>query len=145
MKISQYYPGFTIVEIIIVIVVIAILAAVTIVSYDGIQERSRDAARDSTVDTLKNALELYHLDHQSYPGVCPAGDGYGCDISLLTSSLVPEYIDDMPSDPASGTSMQYVRGSGNKSYALRVLYESRPICKTGVNVGVGWWGSIPAC
>lgn len=33
--------GFTIVELLIVVVVIAILAAITIVSYNGIQERAK--------------------------------------------------------------------------------------------------------
>ncbi|MCA9336117.1 prepilin-type N-terminal cleavage/methylation domain-containing protein, partial [Candidatus Saccharibacteria bacterium] len=39
--------GFTIVELLIVIVVIAILAAITIVAYNGIQQRSRDSIRKS--------------------------------------------------------------------------------------------------
>ena len=37
--------GFTIVELLIVIVVIGILAAITIVAFNGVQQRARDAQR----------------------------------------------------------------------------------------------------
>lgn len=41
--------GFTIVELLIVVVVIAIFAAITIVAYNGIQNRSRDSSVKSDV------------------------------------------------------------------------------------------------
>lgn len=44
MQRGQKQTGFTIVELLIVIVVIGILAAITIVAYNGIQERARMAA-----------------------------------------------------------------------------------------------------
>ncbi|MCA9336234.1 prepilin-type N-terminal cleavage/methylation domain-containing protein, partial [Candidatus Saccharibacteria bacterium] len=48
MKIRKHrLSGFTIVELLIVIVVLAILAAITIVAYNGIQQRSRDSIRKS--------------------------------------------------------------------------------------------------
>ena len=54
--------GFTIVELLIVIVVIAILAAISIVAYNGIQQRSRDTQRKSDVASIAKALKLYEVD-----------------------------------------------------------------------------------
>ena len=59
--------GFTIVELLIVIVVIAILAAISIVAYNGIQSRAKDAERQNDMGAIKKALELYYVDNSSYP------------------------------------------------------------------------------
>ena len=59
--------GFTIVELLIVIVVIAILAAISIVAYNGSQERSINSRRLSDVRTIEKALELYKTQIGSYP------------------------------------------------------------------------------
>ena len=55
--------GFTIVELLIVIVIIGILAAITIVAYNSIQQRSRDSARAQDIASIKRALHLYHTDN----------------------------------------------------------------------------------
>lgn len=59
--------GFTIVELLIVIVIIAILAAITIVAYNGIQQRARNANRESDVDAIQKGLALYKAEYNSYP------------------------------------------------------------------------------
>ncbi len=59
--------GFTIVELLIVIVVIAILAAVTIVSYNGITNQASDTAIKSDLATLKKKVELYKVENGNYP------------------------------------------------------------------------------
>jgi type II secretion system protein G len=61
--------GFTIVELLIVIVVIGILAAITIVSYNGVQGRANDTAIQSDLQAIAKKLELYKAD----AGVYPAG------------------------------------------------------------------------
>lgn len=59
--------GFTIVELLIVIVVIAILASITIVSYNGIQNRAKATAATSTAANVAKKAELVNVLKGSYP------------------------------------------------------------------------------
>jgi len=61
--------GFTIVELLIVIVVIAILAAISIVAYSGIQDRSISARRLNDMEVITKALEMYKAQKGFYPAV----------------------------------------------------------------------------
>ena len=65
---KQKAYGFTIVELLIVIVVIAILATITIVAYNGMQQRARNQATVSTVAGYVKALSLYAAQYGAYPG-----------------------------------------------------------------------------
>lgn len=64
---GQARRGFTIVELLIVIVVIAILASISVVAYNGIQQRTNDAKRISDISKMVEALELYKIDNGEYP------------------------------------------------------------------------------
>jgi prepilin-type N-terminal cleavage/methylation domain-containing protein len=67
--------GFTIVELLIVIVVIAILAAISIVAYNGVQDRATKSRRISDMSTIVKALELYKAEKGYYPAAQPNSSG----------------------------------------------------------------------
>ena len=59
--------GFTIVELLIVVVVIAILAAITIVSYNGITNRANASAAQSASASVQKKAEAYNAENSQYP------------------------------------------------------------------------------
>lgn len=99
--------GFTIVELLIVIVVITILAAITIVAYNGIQGRARDARRQNDVAAITQALELYYLDNGKYPtssGSTAINVSWSTTADSSWPNLVTQlrpYISNLPTDPIS--------------------------------------------
>lgn len=65
---SSKKQGFTIVELLIVIVIIGILAAITIVAYNGIQDRARISSVSSALSQSAKKLKLYQVDNpDTYP------------------------------------------------------------------------------
>lgn len=66
--------GFTIVELLVVIVVIGILAAITIVSYNGIQQRARNTVTISSVkQTMTILSSSYALNGSIHLSDLPSG------------------------------------------------------------------------
>lgn len=65
--------GFTIVELLIVVVVIAILAAITIVSYNGIQSRANQSATMQGLAQYAKGVSAYAAQNGLYPA--PGANG----------------------------------------------------------------------
>ena len=59
--------GFTIVELLIVIVIIAILAAITVVAYNGIQSRGKQAKIQADLSSVQELVESYKIINGTYP------------------------------------------------------------------------------
>jgi prepilin-type N-terminal cleavage/methylation domain-containing protein len=66
----QKQKGFTIVELLIVVVVIAILAAITIVSFNGVQRRAKETAIISNLNGVSKQIKLDQVS--SVDGQYPA-------------------------------------------------------------------------
>lgn len=59
--------GFTIVELLIVIVVIGILAAITIVSFNGVTSKANTASAQSSAEAVIKKAEAYNAEKGRYP------------------------------------------------------------------------------
>lgn len=115
--------GFTIVELLIVIVVIGILAAITIVAYNGVQQRARDTIRKSDLVALEKALEINYINHGAFTqpesicsdtsfganGTCGAttGDGDWDGNSNMRDLIADGIINKLPIDPINNSIYQY--------------------------------------
>lgn len=79
--------GFTIVELLIVIVVIGILAAITIVAYNGVQQRASNTKTQNALVSWIKGLQLYKTENNRWPGgwVC-LGQEYPYGVSGTVTS-----------------------------------------------------------
>ena len=94
--------GFTLIELMVVLVIIGVLAALIV---PNVLERADDArvtAARTDVNNLMQALKLYKLDNQRYPG---ADQGLQALVVKPTSGAIPPnwkpYLDKLPNDPWS--------------------------------------------
>lgn len=126
--------GFTIVELLIVVVVIAILAAITIVSYNGITEKSRYAAMRSDLQSINKAILMYHAENGTYPitpGSSATCSGSWCGWDQATGDgfvpgLTPKYISSTPqlaTSNSNGDTFLY-RSPDGLNYKLIRLFSS---------------------
>lgn len=139
MKRAGKQTGFTIVELLIVVVVIAILAAITIVSYNGISSQARDSQRKNDISVIAKALEMYYIDNGRFPS--SAGDSSTINDSWSTtvdsswshlrSQLVPKYISNLPTDPQNTLNKNVHAEADARGYAYFTNTSAGAYC--GVN------------
>ena len=100
--------GFTLVELLVVITIIALLTTIGIVMYQNATRRSRDGRRQTDLEQVRTALELYRSDNSAYPA------------DTTWANLQTTLADDiraLPTDPKD-FAYSYVPGANNLSYSL---------------------------
>lgn len=125
--VEQKQTGFTIVELLIVIVIIAILAAVSIVAYNGIQNRANDTVVEADLSAIVKKMELARVDLGHYP---------------QSYAQFPELKLTKASYETTNNNIYYCLDTANDKYALGVRSKSHRgyIVNTGsISGGVSVW------
>jgi prepilin-type N-terminal cleavage/methylation domain-containing protein len=73
--------GFSLVELLIVVIILSILAAIVIPQFTSTTQDARQAAAETTLASLRSAIDLYFQQHGEYPSAL--GDGTNAAGSLL--------------------------------------------------------------
>jgi prepilin-type N-terminal cleavage/methylation domain-containing protein len=102
--------AFTIVELLIVIVVIGILAAITIVAYNGIQERARGSAAAAALNQSAKKIALWKVEASSdtAPDCATFASQIGSTVDPQNSCISTK----------DAISYQYKQTSGSTSYCI---------------------------
>ncbi|MBI4037375.1 type II secretion system protein [Candidatus Daviesbacteria bacterium] len=83
----------TLIELIITIAIMAVLLTTGISVFATVQKNNRDHKRFRDLSAVKQALELYRNNYGVYPGTL--------------DRLVPDYMDQIPSDPLTQWGYRY--------------------------------------
>jgi general secretion pathway protein G len=131
---QKQQSGFTIVELLIVIVVIGILAAITIVAFNGVQDRTKVTKSQSDLKSIQKLLELYYVDNGAYPHTIVSGTRtwffQSTSGNNFIPGLVPTYAPTLPT-PTAGT---YIYQSSGVDYKL-MRYAT---------INTSEWAQVPA-
>jgi len=127
---SKIRSGFTIVELLIVVVVIAILAAITIIAYNGIQQRATNSALQSELSQLVKKVETYKVTNSgsSYPSDLAAAG-----VPTGSSGTLSYYYYDTP----NGFCAQIIKGS--TSYFASNKVKNAAVGNCSESGLLGWW------
>jgi prepilin-type N-terminal cleavage/methylation domain-containing protein len=74
--------GFTIVELLIVIVVIGILAAITVVAYNGIQQRALNTTLTTNLANAAKQMGVAYANNGTYPTTIPSDMKYSSGVGM---------------------------------------------------------------
>jgi len=82
--------GFTLVELLVAVGIIGLLASISMVSFNGIRGKARDAKRISDIKEVQNALEIYYSSTGYYPSaIATAAAGLGtANVAMLCDTAL---------------------------------------------------------
>jgi len=92
--------GFTLFELLVSISIIAVMTAVAVVSFGGLNKKTRDARRSADLEKVRMALEASKQIGSTYP-------------SSLDALITNEFLDKLPTDPKTKAVYPYLRDTTN--------------------------------
>ena len=127
--------GFTLIELLVVIAIIGLLSTLAVVSLNGARGKARDAAKQSDLNAIATAMELYNVEEGEYPGLSTT-----CGVNILadsdnndlcygqivstTVSVVLQSIPEPPDVGAVGSDDNYKGFSDGNNFCISAMLEN---------------------
>jgi general secretion pathway protein G len=131
--------GFTLIEIMVVIVILGILAALIVPRVMSRPDEARIVAAKQDINTLMEALNMYHLDNNAYP---TTEQGLQSLVVKPTTQPIPgnwkTYISNLPKDPW-GHDYQYLNPGVHGEIDVFSLGADGAPGGEGNNADIGSW------
>lgn len=109
-KFNKKIKGFTLFELLVSISIIAVLTAVAMVSYSGLNKKTRDSRRAADLEKIRIALEASRQIGSTYP-------------PTIADLVSDGYLDKIPVDPKTKVAYPYAPGVTPYTYTFCVLME----------------------
>ncbi len=97
---------------------------------------SNDTTRKEDLTNIQEALEKYYRANQEYP--ISAQITKTSDKNSTLASLVPDYIDKLPTDPAGGESYYGYKSADGKTYELSAVFDEAPASVKSTQIAKGY-------
>jgi len=141
MKVSNRQRGFTLLEVMVVVVILGILATLVVPKIISRPDEARVMAAKQDIASLMQALKLYRLDNQRYPG---SEQGLQALVTLPATAPVPHnwkpggYVERLPLDPW-GHPYQYLNPGVRSEIDIFSLGADRAPGGEGNDADIGSW------
>ncbi len=126
-KYKNKQQGFTLFELLVSISIIAVMTAIAVVSFGGMNKKSRDARRTADLEKIRTALELAKQIGTTYP-------------SSINYLVTNKFLDKEPVDPKSKAAYTYRRDDPYNYYICATMEDigstNNPVGMTGCNYQV---------
>lgn len=109
--------GFSLIELLVAASIFVLLTSIAAVSYSAASQRARDGRRQSDLEALRGALEIYRVDNNEYP----FSIGFGAMASTLVAG---DYLSEVPADPRPTEYTYFYDSTDGRSYVLCAFLET---------------------
>ena len=106
--------AFTLVEVLIVVAIIGIMAAIVIPTFRGHIQEAKEAAAKDSLRILRNAIELYALQHNNVPPGYKKVNPVGLEPTNMYFTIqIEQYLSKMPTNPFNNLITIQMIGNNN--------------------------------